>query len=193
MNKQDMIEFFNESANTWDERIVRNHSVIEKILDYAGVEQGMSILDVACGTGVLIPYYLKRNVKSITGVDISKQMIECARKKFCDSRVTFLCDDIETVELKQQFDCCVLYNAFPHFYHPEKMIQAISLHMVEGGRFSIAHSMSRERINHHHSKAASKVSVGLLEADEVAKLMGPYFKVDVVISNDEMYQVSGVK
>lgn len=65
--------------------------------------------------------------------------------------------------------------------------------VVLGGRFSIAHSMSRERINHHHSKEASKVSVGLLEADEVAKLMEPYFKVDVVISNDEMYQVSGVK
>ena len=45
---------------------------ISTILDYAGIEAG-PFLDVACGTGVLFPYYLARDVKQITGVDISRR------------------------------------------------------------------------------------------------------------------------
>ena len=48
------------------------------ILDNAKVSEGKNILDVACGTGVMIDYYLERKVNSVTGVDFSEKMCEIA-------------------------------------------------------------------------------------------------------------------
>ncbi len=69
MDKKDIIEFFDVCDSEWDSRMFRNEAVISKILDNAKVEEGKDILDVACGTGVLFPDYIKRKVKSLTGID----------------------------------------------------------------------------------------------------------------------------
>jgi hypothetical protein len=53
--------------------------------------------------------------------------------------------------------------------------------------------MSREAIDNHHSGSASKVSNGLMTADSLKKLFDPHLEVEVMISNRQMYQLSGVK
>ena len=62
-----------------------------------------------------------------------------------------------------------------------------------GGRLSIAHGMSRAMLTRHHSGSASRVSIELPEAEAVAQMMDEAFRVDVVISDDTMYQVCGIK
>lgn len=193
MKQEDVIAYFNERAPQWDVKMFRNEAVIEKILNNAGVRGGMDVLDVACGTGVLIPDYLQRHVHSVTGVDITPAMADCARKKFPHENVRILCADIETAHMDQQFDCCMVYNAFPHFPDPDRLIRVLSGYVKPGGRLSIAHGMSRERLTRHHAGAASCVSIELLTADDLARRMEPYFYVDIIISNDEMYQVCGTK
>ena len=54
MNKQDVITFFDHYASTWDADMIRNESVINTILDNGGVTTGCTVLDVACGTGVVL-------------------------------------------------------------------------------------------------------------------------------------------
>lgn len=193
MNKQDIIEFFNEHASHWDADMIRNDKVINYILDNAKVFEGTDVLDVACGTGVLFPDYLERNVKSITGMDISPEMIQICKEKFQQDNVRFICGDAENIEFDHLFDCCMVYNAFPHFPNPEQLIKTLAKTLKTGGRLSIAHGMSRAAIDHHHEGAASKVSLGLMSETELAKLFEPYFDVDIMISNEEMYQVCGVK
>ena len=75
-------EFFDARAALWDEKMVINEEAIRIILDKAGVEKGKDILDVACGTGVMIPFYLQRDVSSIDGIDISPEMVKIAKEKF---------------------------------------------------------------------------------------------------------------
>ena len=58
---------------------------------------------------------------------------------------------------------------------------------------TIAHGMSRAALELHHSGSASKVSGGLMTTDQLKKLFDAHFDVEVMISNDRMYQVSGVK
>ena len=53
IDKQDVVAFFNRCAPSWDENMIRNEEVITKILDNGGVVKDVSVLDVACGTGVL--------------------------------------------------------------------------------------------------------------------------------------------
>ena len=48
MNKHDIIAFFDERAEGWDEDTVKNDRIIQTILDNALVEEGKDVLDVAC-------------------------------------------------------------------------------------------------------------------------------------------------
>jgi demethylmenaquinone methyltransferase/2-methoxy-6-polyprenyl-1,4-benzoquinol methylase len=193
MSKQDLIDFFDGFAPQWDVDMVRDETVITTILDNAGITPGVSVLDVACGTGVLIPDYLRRGVASVTGVDISPKMIDYAKVKFTQSNVHLLCADVEAINFETPFDCIVVYNAFPHFFDPAHLIEKLAGDLKTGGILTVAHGMSRERINEHHSGSASKVSVSLMAAEVLAALFEPYFDVTVKISNERMYQVAGVK
>lgn len=191
MNKQEVADFFDRCAPWWDEDMIRNEIIITTILDNAGIKGGMNVLDVACGTGVLFPDYLKRGVESVTGIDISPEMAKIAASKFPEVKV--ICGDVEETEFDRQFDAVMVYNAFPHFPNPGKLIEALAKLVKPGGRLSIAHSMSRDKLQQHHSGRASKVSIDLIHEKELAALFAPFFDVDVIISNDRMYQVAGTR
>lgn len=194
MNQKDVIEFFDRCAPNWDADMIKNDAIIGAILDNAEVGFGMDVLDVACGTGVMFPYYLDRQVASVTGIDISPEMAKIAAGKFSrDSRVEMLCGDVEATDFGKKFDRIVVYNAFPHFPDPQRLIAGLSKLLKEGGRLTIAHGQSREAIDGHHAGPASKVSMGLMPADSLMALFQPYFEVEILVSNSRMYQVSGVK
>ena len=53
MDKQSVIEFFDSCAPTWDAEMIKSDIIINRILDNAEVGEEMSVLDVACGTGVM--------------------------------------------------------------------------------------------------------------------------------------------
>ena len=193
MVKEDIISFFDARAPQWDAKMVRNEAVIQKILDYGGIRAGIDVLDVGCGTGVLFRDYLTRGVCSVTAVDISPEMVKIAAAKFPEESIRVLCGDMETLELLRRFDAAMVYNAFPHFLDPERLINVLAHHLKPGGRLSIAHGMSRAEVNAHHTGCARLVSVGLMPAPLLAQRMAPYFDVDVLISDETMYQISGVK
>ena len=194
MEKKDIIEFFDRCAPSWDADMIKNDTIIGKILDNAEVEAGQDILDVACGTGVMFDYYLDRGAASVTGIDISPEMAKIAEAKFAgEPRVQVICGDVEEVKFDRKFDRIVVYNAFPHFPKPKRLIKILAGLLKEGGRLTVAHGMSREAIDGHHKGSASKVSSGLMTADSLKKIFDPHIDVEIMISNSKMYQVSGVK
>lgn len=194
MQKSDVIEFFDRCAPMWDAEMIKSDAIIGTILDNAEVGAGMDILDVACGTGVMFPYYLQRGAASVTGIDISPEMAKIAAGKFAgEDRIRVLCGDVEEATFDRKFDRIVVYNAFPHFPKPKRLLKRLAGLLKDEGRLTIAHGMSRAAIDNHHSGSASKVSNGLMPADSLKKLFDPHFDVEIMISNNRMYQVSGVK
>ncbi len=191
ISKEDVIEFFDSCAPKWDEEMIKCDKKICTIFDNVGIKKGSKVLDVACGTGVLVPYYLERDVESVLGVDISPKMIEIAKEKFDDERVAFLSEDVEEADIDSDYDCIVVYNAFPHFQDGDRLIKCLSKHLKQGGKLTVAHGASRERIDSHHRGPAAKVSNGLMEAKDLSEIFSKYLKVTAVVSNDEMYQVVG--
>ena len=189
MNKQDIIQFFDRHASMWDAEMIRSDRIIHRILDHAGVKAGVDVLDVACGTGVLFPDYLSRNVHSVTAIDIAPEMVKIAQNK--SPQVQVLCGDVETASFDRQFDCVMVYNAFPHFPDPENLIRVLTALLKPGGTLTVAHGMSRAAIDRHHQGHASKVSRGLMGDEELAALFGKYLTVTTKISDDQMYQVTG--
>ena len=194
MDKKDIIDFFDRCAPNWDADMIKDDTIIEKILDNVEVGQGMDVLDVACGTGVLFDYYLDRNVASVTGIDISPEMVKIATGKFsAEPKIRIVCADVEDYAFDRKFDRIVVYNAFPHFPYPKRLIKTLAGLLKEDGRLTVAHGQSREAIDGHHSGAASKVSNGLMAAESLKRIFDAFFDVEVVVSNRHMYQVSGVK
>ncbi len=190
MEKKTVAEFFDRCAPWWDDDMIRNEEIIAAILNNGGIREGVDVLDVACGTGVLFPDYLKRGVSSVTGIDISPEMAKRAAAKFPEVKV--ICGDVEQVEFDRQFDCVMVYNAFPHFPDPKKLVETLAGLVKPGGKLSVAHGMSRAALTDHH-KRASAVSIDLIHEKELAAIFSKWFDVDVVISTDQMYQVCGVR
>ena len=188
MNKESIKSFFNSLAPSWDEDMIKDDAIINKILD-EGCVNNSKVLDVACGTGVLIPYYLDRKC-DVTGIDISGEMIKIASSKFKD--VKFICGDVEEYS-NDKFDNIVIYNAFPHFIDPDLLIKHLASLLNENGYLNIAHGMSREKINKHHEGKASEYSRDLLSGNELAAVMNKYLDVRLIVDNDNYYHVVGIK
>lgn len=193
MDKNEMIAYFDRCAPRWDRENQADPAVVEAILDNAQVGEGQDVLDVACGTGVLFPFYLERKVRSLTAIDLSPAMVKIAGEKAAESpNVTLVCGDVETWKPDKKFDCIVVYNAFPHFPYPKRLLKILAGLLKEGGRLTVAHGASREAINAMHEDKAA-VSQDLMEAQKLMRLFDAHYDVEVMISNDRMYQVVGRK
>ena len=93
----------------------------------------------------------------------------------------------------RQHDCCVVYNAFPHFAEPERLVARLALWIKPGGRLTVAHGMSLEALHRHHAGVAGHVSREMLTTEELAAVFAPWFHVDTQVSYHEKYIVSGVR
>lgn len=191
MNKQDIQQFFDHLSQDWDAQQCDKTAIINQILDTIGLNEGDRVLDVACGTGVMFPYYLERNVGSLSAIDLSPSMVSIAREKYPE--IAVMCGDAESFTYSETFDQIMIYNAFPHFPDPETLLATLEKALAPGGRITVAHSMSRDMINHHHSGGASHVSHSLPDAEEVSSLFPPTMDVDIVVSDHCKYIVSGFR
>ena len=190
MDKKEIIAFFDSLASGWDKTNIRNEEVIAEILSKGGLKDGAKVLDVACGTGVLFTDYLKAGAE-ITGIDISENMVKTAKEKFPDTCI--ICADATDFHFDEKFDVIMIYNAFPHFDSPEKLIKNLTDALSPCGRLSIAHGISEKELAECHSGSAKNVSVPLVKKETLAEMLNPYLNVDTMISDDRMYLVSGVK
>ena len=139
IDKRDVQAFFDRLAPDWDAGMVRNEAVIARILDNAGVCEGCTVLDVACGTGVLFGDYVKRGTARVTAVDLSPEMAARAAEKAAGTQITVVCGDVEdsaAVRDSGPYDVVMVYNAFPHFPDPAGLIRTLAGLVHPGGRLS---------------------------------------------------------
>lgn len=190
MVKKEVVEFFDKMAPDWDSGQSRNEEVISLILENGGIREGKKILDVACGTGVLFPDYISRGAR-VTGIDISTEMVRIAKEKYPSLKVT--CADAESFCFDESFDAIMIYNAFPHFVNPKALFENLIKHLESGGRLTVAHGMSEKELQKCHSGKAKNVSMPLPSKEKLSKMMSVFCDVDVMISDERMYMVSGRK
>jgi SAM-dependent methyltransferase len=123
------------------------HAVSEKIatagetlVDAAGIEPGMDVLDVGCGTGnATIP--AAKLAARVTGLDASPGLIEVAREKGADAmvEVDWLVGDAQAMPFEDDsFDRVI--SIFGHMFAPDHRAAADELKRVcrPGGRIAIA-------------------------------------------------------
>ena len=190
--KDKVARFFDSVADNWDNTNDLDFEVLEKIADIAEISEGKSVLDVGSGTGVLIPFFLKRKVSHVTALDISEKMLQIAEKKYSGENVSFVCSDILSFCCNEKFDCVMVHNAFPHFLSQKEAMEKLKSLTDCGGTLTIAHSISRNDVLKCH-ETVPEISVELPEAQVVAEMFGDDFEKFTVISDEKSYIVSATR
>lgn len=170
----DVREYFDMLAEKWDEMVWHDPQKLNEIIEKIQLKNGDKVLDVGCGTGVLIEYILKfvGQQGSYLGVDISSKMIEKAKEKYKGiENVDFVCSDVVDLSFTEYFDAIICYSVFPHIEDKEKAIKKFSQMLKKGGKLAIAHSQSRDEINSLHRNLPEPVKNHILPPmDEIISM-----------------------
>jgi len=170
--------YFNEQANTWDERFCTPNlsSFLEKLVPQFGLEPGQNILDVGTGTGVLIPYLIQAvgAAGSVTAIDYSEKMIQICKTKH--SHLKNVSVELKNIEEdafpEESFDAVICFGLFPHIENKEKALQNMNRALKPCGKLVIAHALSSEELKAHHNNASSSVVNDVLpEEAEMIQLL----------------------
>ena len=184
----DVAAFFDERAATWDDCAKLRPDTKRRLTQLLPDLEDAQVLDVACGTGIMIPYYLSRNAERVVAIDISSQMAALAREKFAgDDRVCVLCGDVLDTPLPQ-VDTVVIYNAYPHFPDKSALVKRVFELLSPGGVCLVAHGMGRKELNGHHGAQAAGVSTALEPAVvEMQPWLDAGFAVTALADEDNFY------
>lgn len=99
---------------------------LDAILDMIPVNyKYKNVLDYGCGTALFYPRIKKRNKKaSYTGIDLSKEMLDAARKKH--KGIELIEADAEKLPLpKESFDLVIGRGILHHLPNPEKGLKEV--------------------------------------------------------------------
>jgi len=103
------------------------------IMEYNG--EATSILELACGTGAVLQ--LLKNHYEVSGLDLSKEMLNIAKKKIPNGM--FYKKDMTTFALKKKFDVILcIFDSINHlqkFSDWKEVFQHSYNHLNEGGLF----------------------------------------------------------
>lgn len=174
MNEQDRMrrDFFNQHAAVWEERCYspKVREGLEKFVVDFDVKPATRVLDVGCGSGVLVPYlrhYLGANGEIIE-LDQSPEMLKYATQKE-SSHLFCLCASVESIPLIDEYvDQVICFACFPHFSDKAQAVREIARVLRKGGLMVIAHMANREELNRHHA-GSNAVMHDCLPPDEVIK------------------------
>lgn len=100
-------------------------------------KKAKKVLDLGCGTGQYT-YLLSKKGYEVTGVDISKSMIEIAKKKYKTKKnINFIHKDLKKINLKNKFDIVVALFDVLSFQNSkseiERFFKVLSKHLKKGG------------------------------------------------------------
>ncbi|MCD6407967.1 class I SAM-dependent methyltransferase [bacterium] len=152
-------EFFNKIALEWENEIPECEK-LERVVERAKIEEGNIILDAGAGTGVLIPFLLKKVGRKgkIYAIDYAEKMVEIMKSKNFPENVVVLHSDIHKTTFRENFFDRIIANAsFPHFQNKKKALEEIHRILKKNGLFIISHPAGRKKVNEIHRKVHPSV------------------------------------
>lgn len=130
-------KFFGETATTYDSVAMwatfgKDRLWKEEILKR--IHTANTILDLACGTGILTRKIAQRfPYAQVVGVDITQSYLDVAKKNSKRYKnISFILQDAEQLSLDMKFDC-ITSSYIPKYCNPEALIKACMRHLKSDG------------------------------------------------------------
>ncbi|HUW62874.1 MAG TPA: class I SAM-dependent methyltransferase [Candidatus Bathyarchaeia archaeon] len=191
--------FFDERAAGWDSSVPAD--VIERareIIEQLGIAPGSRILDVGCGTGVLVPMLreLMQARGFVAATDVSINMLREGRKKYGGELAGWVQSDAARLPLRgESVDWVLCYSVFPHFEDQRGAVFELAGALTRGGRLAIFHSKSREDINAFHREIGGEVGGHELpDEPEMREILeGAGLKVERLENRSDRYLALAIK
>ena len=191
-------EYFNQMATKWDDYAAEtDQAKLECLARCLDILPGSTVLDVGTGTGVFIPFLLKKVGRDgrLVCLDFAKEMLKIARAKQFAGKIDYVCADIANTQLDSQyFDAVVCYSSFPHFHDKPESLMEIHRLLKTGGTLFICHSSNRDSINRIHGHINILSNDLIPEKETMMQIFSAAGFKDINIKDDaESYIVSAIK
>jgi ubiquinone/menaquinone biosynthesis C-methylase UbiE len=185
--------FFNQKAATWDETAAEKDATkLQQMSQRLEIRPGSTVLDVGTGTGVFLPFILKKmgNRGRLVALDIAEEMLRRARAKGLGENIDYLQADVASPPLSDEaFDAIVCYSSFPHFQNKPKALSEAKRMLKKGGKLFICHTSGRNEINDIHRQIPLLANDILPGEDEMAIMLSAagFAHVEVYDGNDSYF------
>ncbi|BCV21648.1 class I SAM-dependent methyltransferase [Moorella sp. Hama-1] len=192
-------EYFNSKAAIWDSLATpEERAKLEAIIKGLNLAPGGTVLDVGCGTGILIPYLLAAvgPAGRVVALDIAESMLKQAQSKGFPANVEFICADVIGIPFPAAtFEEVICNSAFPHFPQKLEALKEMARVTKPGGRVIICHTAARETINHLHCSIGGVVAGDQIPSNtEMVTLLAAAGLVNIEVNGGADYYLAlGVK
>ncbi|HXG74496.1 MAG TPA: methyltransferase domain-containing protein [Candidatus Nitrosotenuis sp.] len=164
-SKSTSIEYKKRLIKTWNEIAPRYHKKwakqrvgpfqsTTKLVSAARLRRGHKVLDLACGTGIVINEILPKigHAGHVVGVDSSISAIKIA-KKWLDgnSNVDFVLADVENLHFNEKFDAVTCQYALFFFPDAGRVLENIKCCLKDGGNLAITVHGARDSVPYFSS------------------------------------------
>ncbi len=187
--QNDVRQFFNDKAEIWDSKETRDENWLRDFFaKHIPITNGMRILDLGCGTGIVSNILFDMSQKKVVALDLSDTMIELAKAKHNQKNIDFYCEDFYRTT-KTGFDMIVCFNAYPHFCDVFQFKEQTKKCLTSSGYLVVLHNLSRDTLSRCHQGLSANISRDLKEVKKEVEIYKDDFNIVKLIDNDEMYMM----
>ena len=138
-----MSEFFENRLDSYDNHMLTEIEKADEFYPFTASllpkDENAKILDLGCGTGLELEFYFPLNpAAKITGIDLSKGMLNAMREKFPYKNISLICGSYFDVPFGENaFDAAVSVESLHHFTAEEKrpLYEKLYRALKKGGYF----------------------------------------------------------
>ncbi len=129
-----MSDFFKNRLEGYDEHMLTELEGAKNFYPYTAallpMKSGANVLDLGCGTGLELEYYLAMNGEaSVVGIDLSPDMLAALKRKFPGRKIRLICGSYFDIPFEADcFDAAVSVESLHHFAAEAKLALYKKLH-----------------------------------------------------------------
>jgi ubiquinone/menaquinone biosynthesis C-methylase UbiE len=193
-------QYFNDLAAQWDSfpSLADAAAKIRSYLERSRHPHPRHILDVGCGTGILLADLIEMypEAQLVVELDYAEQMLFENARKFPDRRVLHVQGDARKLPfVVPTFDLILCFSALPHFEDSFAVLRQFFQALQPGGILTIGHMAASQELNAFHQALEAPVNQDhLLPAKELGTMLELLGAVGIVAEEEkEWFFVRGEK
>lgn len=152
-HNKNIVKQFSKQASGYTS-ITSHSNALEKLIQISGITKEDTVLDIACGSGIVSCEFAK-HAKFVTGIDITQEMLNEAKKLQKKENLQNICWRIGNVTdlpfSNNQFSVVISRFGFHHFINPLQVLKEMKRICTPNGVIMVVDvSMPNEKIDNYN-------------------------------------------